>query len=550
MKPILVSHPNDDMFQVLSEWICEAIPHGCPQVLHARNRSDVVDAVTRGDASTVVTYIDIAQDCNGSPIAGNGFEMVRELRAARNMVPVIVVAPCTTHELSSGIRAQPGAGLVIEGIEFEVQFKDQIRWACAQVIAREPVAGGGRRRSLPGAKGPPPIEFRIDIRLRRNGQCNYTSTSRGGKVPFRRDLMFNLDQRDVTDLIESSKRVATSAEWASEYCDVGRKLRKLIMGENIEIAVDLAFVRGLMARDNPDSLPTVRFIVEKDVHFIALEALLDERDGYWLERAPVCRQLDFPGLNFSRIPLFQDPQTRKGPINCLIVDANASANVVAAKHTFSPLSGVTEEANWLANYLRNHKNARMGKIGRVWRNSADGAMRRCLESTSRPPSDERCSGTFAQVLEETLTKEGPWHIVHFAGHAHYDAANDYGWLVLPGNTSAGANGDLRAEVVGTPVLSGWLADTSFVYMSSCHGSSGDFVFHFCKSGVPAVSGFHFDVNDSAATEHARLFYEGLFERRSLEDAFARAWKWMYSHYRKEDRVWTSSELIVQLAGRA
>jgi hypothetical protein len=102
------------------------------------------------------------------------------------------------------------------------------------------------------------------------------------------------------------------------------------------------------------------------------------------------------------------------------------------------------------------------------------------------------------------------------------------------------------EYVGTPEFAKWLVQTRLVYMSSCRGSSQDFVFNLCKQAIPAVTGFRWDIEDASADKHSRRFYEELFRMRSIEDALRETWIHTFGQDR-ESKVWASSQLVMQLA---
>ena len=55
-------------------------------------------------------------------------------------------------------------------------------------------------------------------------------------------------------------------------------------------------------------------------------------------------------------------------------------------------------------------------------------------------------------------------------------------------------------------------------MVSCYLATG-FAVAAATSGVPAVLGFRWKVQDKPAEQHARLFYHQLFRERAIDKAF-------------------------------
>jgi hypothetical protein len=533
MKRIRIAHPNVDMFELLAETLRGIFQAEAIDVSHVRSAQEALELLKSDPADLFVAYVHLAPDRHTSPAQFAGVELVRNLRSAGLRVPSILIAPSTTRDLSVDVQTLADATLVLEGHSFEADFTAHVQAAFRRLAATQaPVAPKRRATKLRAVDTP--ARFVIDIRLRLDGNCTYSAWSRGGSVPYQSNKRFSIDPKDLADLIERSRQIGNADQWTQDYRAIGEKLRDSVMNSNLEVRDDINIIRGLMFRELPNAIPSIRFIIETGIHSIALEAILDQQNDYWMQRAPVWRQLDLRVLQY---PLFQDVETRDGAINCLIVEADAEGRASELDREFDPLPGVKQEADSLEDYLRDRKRTSIGKIGRIRRDAATGEVRISVLGPTRTVKEWPRAQSYRTALRELLTGAETWHIVHYAGHTYYDARNDCGYIVLPGNP---------LEVVGTPEVATWLSRTRFVYMSSCRGSSQDFVFHFCKCNVPAVAGFRWDVDDARAREHSQLFYQELIDRRSLEDAFVETWKHMYGKYRM-DRVWTSTELVVQLA---
>jgi hypothetical protein len=324
-----------------------------------------------------------------------------------------------------------------------------------------------------------------------------------------------------------------------DYEALGNRLRDVLLGGDIQVIKNLAHLSGRMQTAEPGSQPAICFVVEKGLYPIALEALRgDGVTGYWLEKAPVWRRLAINGSR--RFPLFQDEETREGPINCLVVEADASGMVSDLNVQVGPIPGVREEARELIDYLGKQTTVCIGKIGRIWCEGGN-VYKSVSVSGELPTEGEVCKGSFRQAMSDMLTAGEPWHLVHHAGHSHYDAVNDYGYVLLPGESRDVVH---ELDYVGATEFAKWLSRTRFVYMSSCLGSSQDFVFNLCMHGVPALAGFRWNIDDEMAKRHSQTFYEELFRRRSIEEALFWTWNRMYGRHRA-NRVWASSQLVMQ-----
>lgn len=130
----------------------------------------------------------------------------------------------------------------------------------------------------------------------------------------------------------------------------------------------------------------------------------------------------------------------------------------------------------------------------------------------------RTDDASADALRQGLIDRRP-HIVHFAGHAFFDAATpDRSYLLLRSESGA-------QQPVYITELCEWARqspDLMFFYLSACQGASGaaeesrehsDFLGiadALLRAGVPAVLGFRWPVSDCGARRLAVKFYQALF----------------------------------------
>jgi CHAT domain len=113
-----------------------------------------------------------------------------------------------------------------------------------------------------------------------------------------------------------------------------------------------------------------------------------------------------------------------------------------------------------------------------------------------------------------------------------------GYFILPGPLQQ------KPRLVPVEDLAPLLANSRFVYLSSCDSASAKFVFRLANHGIPSLLGFRVKIRDSLAEEHATEFYGHLFRTRSLEDAFP-ATRRHFFQTKPESRVWAQVLLIQQ-----
>lgn len=271
----------------------------------------------------------------------------------------------------------------------------------------------------------------------------------------------------------------------------------------------------------------IRFtMMTTDTHDVVFEALKDQPgNDYWMLKAPIVRQYN---VVHGTSPLFSDDASRRGPINCLIVDADPAAGEISEgqwqSQTLDELVQSRTEAESVKRILEE-----MRDVG----HSIDDVQTLHLNGHGDDP---------VSVLYDRLAdKRGPWHIVHFIGHGVI-SPNGAAGLVLAANTGA---------VLPFDALTAKLKGTQFLFISSCRSANSAFLTHATRSLVPAVLGYRWRVDDWDARHFAEFFYRALFEHgrnsfKSLEYAFLRARCCAFD--KAPNRVtWASPLLLTQLS---
>jgi hypothetical protein len=267
----------------------------------------------------------------------------------------------------------------------------------------------------------------------------------------------------------------------------------------------------------------------EELHTIGGYLLRSLFDNYRMLHFPIFRTVNTKGIN---PPLFKDEETRTKPINCLIIDANSSGEVELSTDTpkiqLAPLTKAKDETvklEKLLNELKKEGEAfpiAVGKVTRLF-----------------PKEGEK---SFCKRVENAL-ENGTWHIVHFAGHSHYDEKDQKGYVFFPGK---------RGQPVFSEIeeFAQWLrkADVRFVYLSSCSSADVDFVFQLAQQYIPAIMGFRWPIDDEKAMEHALVFYDKLLKgSKRLEYAFLETRKdlALKKKYKNKNYIWAASILTMQ-----
>ena len=362
------------------------------------------------------------------------------------------------------------------------------------------------------------LDLEITLDLNRNtGVCSFSGVNVECEFPVQ-DLVISGER--LKELVDRSRWLEGRRQnWQQELKYIGKELMTQIFDNNRRVADFFFEQRGKLG-----SLENIRirFIVEENVHPLALEALFgrcEARDDYWMLHSPIYRTVrKYPGL---RAPLFQESRTRQEPINCLIIEADTHGKVEINHNSVNleELKNLKGECNFLEGHLReNRKGFQIGKVERI-------------------DKDKVGNRSFTDTVADTL-KNGTWHLVHYAGHSYYDPNQKEGFVFFP---------EKFAEQTKASTLGKWLRDAEnrFIYLSSCHSSEEDFVFALASHGVPAIIGFRWDIDDDKAEEYTTFFYRRLFEKKSLEYAFLESRKYMNEKY-EGNPIWAAPMLVMQL----
>lgn len=474
-----------------------------------------------------------------------GLVFLQSRSQENQQTPSILVAPAEDEELSKSLRKLPNSELVLEGgtifddlLGYSQKLLSKATYQESAPAKVLPVAGPAVKQEIANIN----IKIKLDDRISLPNNVIMVKGEyqiKGYRFNYFKEGEIALDFRTLKKLAKKSKELETETGWPEwkkilhfvgetlkkEICDNNYKFQdyfleivKMVKGiENTRIRFNLTF--GDKATEDEEEQKT-----EEDLHSVVLEALMDfEEKEFLMLQAPICRRLDFKSSAFlGEYPLFHEKDSN-AMINCLIIEADTWGYTALKKDgkgvELKRLAHLKEESDWLEKNL--------GKMGQV----SVGDIRRISEDNL--PSNYN----FKDYLNEVLKKHGPWHLVHYAGHSLYDDQH-VGYVFFPLKEDFEP---IKIEVFCKDLRG---ARPQFVYLSSCYSSGADFVFQLANHGIPAILGFRWGIDDDKAGECAKIFYQYLFETRSLEEAFWKTRRDVHEKY-QENKIWAAPLLIYQ-----
>ena len=482
-----------------------------------------------------------------------GLGFLKDLSEKKEHPPSILVAPVRDEDLINAVKHLPGCKLVQEGGSFFDDVQDEAQKFLGRVSYPELAS-----QLTSKAREPSRPQGYVDIRLHMSPRSlSFTLSTyemfiidednKKGKVKIGE---VDLDWRTFQNLAKKSKNMedfGESPSWMEELKQVGDSLwRELCLGyskfrdhftEHVQEVngienTRIRFWMRMVDRDEDEQMASL----SKEMYAVLLEALWDDQRTFLMLQAPIYRDISISNFeDMIPLPLF-DPRAKEDAINCLIIEADTSTDDNTEVYLKWPgktpqkikleelkhIKGEKGECELLENYLK--RDAPQGMIGKVHR----------LVKKDVPEKM-----TFKDWVFQVLEDEGPWHLVHYAGHSLI-ANDEEGYVFLPGKNIPE---EVKIKEFGRFLRK---AKVRFLYLSSCQSSKDDFVFQLASQGVPAILGFRWSIVDDKAKEFALKFYEYLFEYRSTDQAFLKAR--CYVHKYADNPIWASPMLVI-LGGR-
>lgn len=444
-----------------------------------------------------------------------GLRLLQELAEEGLGMPSILIA--LDNKLFREVQLMKNVGLVEDGTES--MFAELLE-LCSKFLTKESPS-----EKKAGPEMTPKIG-KVNIYLKPKGELSISSME-GMNFNFHtRPDALQIDMEEIEELIGRSRRIEKFEDvkdWKDELRSIGKKIVKEIFGRNKDFDENF---RDLVTEVGDEKNIIIHFDVEENIYPLVLEALLDERGEHRMLHTPLFRSVTMrkAGRQKNDI-LFVDKVNERPPVNCLIIAADASGQVVDAnincgKPCYLPqLPEIMYEAKSIYDYFQSNKNKfniRQVEIVKPKRNS-----------------------TFKDDLNEFLTNN-TWDLIHYSGHSYFDPVSQTGYFFYPDKNKP------------TPVKSDNFCHTlrhknktQFIYLSSCQSSGADFVLRLAQQMIPAIVGFRWEIDDDKATEYALLFYKNLFAKnKSLPYAFLETRQEVYDKY-SDNRIWAAAMLIIQ-----
>jgi CheY-like chemotaxis protein len=470
-----------------------------------------------------------------------GLQFLQSLEKSRLQTPSLLVAVEPEGKLYQAARHLCHCEVVPEGEDFRadiLKYSQETRDTLAPSQAKAPAPPQPKIANID-------ITIHLDRRMGSVVQGSYSIKGYGFNYRDNGELLIDYDT--LLKLMEKSKELENLENWPTwqdVMGEVGTTLGEQIYQEKLRLKQSFkkSFENVLLQVGGIENL-RIRFNVVRETYSLILEALTKAKEKipltkaeekFLMLQAPIYRRVDicFAG----EFPLFSDPETRKGPINCLIIEADASGFVKETHQDLGQLDKLRVETDWLLHYLEKLQQAALTdeeatQIGRILR----------LTGQEVPPEEK-----FSDHLKNILSKSGPWHLVHFAGHSLYhkkivgDEIKGEGYFIFPGLKGK------RPQALGASELSIEFrkASTRLLYLSSCYSGGAEFAIELANNFIPATLGFRWSVGDANALSHAKQFYHHLFQLKSVEQAFFEARREMHKE-KPQERVWASPLLVMQ-----
>jgi CheY-like chemotaxis protein len=501
-KHVLVNSRSVELASHIGECLEEAGANWGDNLLvdYAKNQKDAVRRVDTTAYDVIVSEVDLPRDRNSCLVTGEhlGWEFLKDIRTQDYNIPVVLLDASADMKLQRDVQGQTAAEYLARDYP---EWDDWIVEVCRKFLTRQDT----------------PRRLRLELDIVMHPAHHYTYHMKVVGKPGLEDqgpLQINQETLERLGRYSSKVQIDEYPAWEEDLRDIGETLGKEIFQGNYKFSTKFReFLGNLESRSDV----SIRFNVEKDVHPVMLEALKEAGEHYWMLEAPIYRRVS----EFTdRYALFQDNETRTGPLNCLIIEADVgNAMVPEFGKVLGSLENVPVEVRELREFLEKPGNKEKFNIEEV-----------------RVLSKEDGESTFEEMVRNTLP-EKEWHIVHYAGHSYYDKKQQTGYVFFPGKKIA----TVKAET-----FANWLNNSHvrFLFLSSCRSSEEDFIFAMANNMVPAIVGFRWEIEDDMAAKYTQCFYTQLFQRKSLEYAFFKTRRLMHAEH-QDHPIWASPVLVIQ-----
>jgi hypothetical protein len=522
MNWALIIHDDPDMRESLCGIVERKLGLPCDTVIAVQNYAAVNDQMLMryglGNCKVVIASLSAPADATQSPALevdpSAAHALLQKLRSLTAELPFIFLTRFADGATQDIFTALPSVRLLNVKLHSET-----LAPAIGELVLHE----------RPDVERPP-HDVDLDIWLMLNGACVWHIHGPKGSL-LSDSGPFDIDKDAIKELVEYSKAAAEGKDAAARQRlflieKLGKRMYELLFANNNKNKkLEPTLTRNIRVRDS-DYLEAVRlrFHLDSGTSQLLVETLGESLPGdeenkvkYWMLSAPICRKY---GSHGERAPLFKDDVSQKGSINCLIIQGQADA------FEAGPPVRLQLPAIPLARQEAVH-------LGKTWdKHKADFRI-----DTLRLMQPEYYEGKNYGEEVRTVLSKGHWHLVHYAGHS--TILDGRGYLIL---------GNGPDDILDIDTFARSTRDTQFVFLNSCSSARGEFIARLVEKNIPAVLGYAWPLDDTAALSFSKKFYEELFNgkksTRFLEYSFMRAKAHLYNTM-QDQPAWAAPLLFLQ-----
>lgn len=295
---------------------------------------------------------------------------------------------------------------------------------------------------------------------------------------------------------DSSNGRRVARDWSAKLKRAGSEISQALGLDNgAQAAVLAAFVKELKQLEHVH----FRFSLPRDrMKHIPFELVWDcNRERHLRELAPVARRVllrEDERINMPR----ERPAEATLTGRVLFIRSPAHGALLLEGRQFGPNSTFTaRELLFLSAEIKELREAR--------------------KAAHLPKPVELPLSSRRKAAKDVLKKvaDGPWDIVHFAGHSVCADGGEV-FLLLPGSSGP------VPMLVSDFARAAYEGDVRLVILSSCESSSPDAVFRLAQAGIPAAIGFRWEVDDREAAEFTAELHRALANDEPVGRAFHKA----------------------------
>jgi CHAT domain-containing protein len=444
---------------------------------------------------------DIARDATSprDPTARVGLDLLDHAMAQNGRLFAIVLATRIDDETNRRINRHP----YCRAVSYE-KIEDDLRSTLNQLKELQRRLNAG----LPPAPVDQPPSF-VHVSVRGTAKmCELSYFDKNGSrkhvdgpIELNEELLENLTQyaKHLKDTLGERYDL-----WEFMLSECGAKIDKAL---TYSTKVNAALIEAMSLAD----LGNIVFCFHTDrLHFPILYESLRRNGRFCALEATFARRLHIEHLRGYPL-LWGAAAGEQRPLRCLVIEANVKGKF--GDTILRPLPHLASECDEIRKFDFRTGNRRH-------------EAKRPVEVTSVSTSELDAAAFRAQVNNQ-LRHNGPWDVIHYAGHSIYDGEGleGKGYLFYP----AERDGDV--EPIPLDVFINSLSHVGLVFLSSCQSSSESIVFGLAEQSVPAIIGFRWPIRDDLALAFAKDFYEAIIvsgihlgpafvkARRNLSDNF-------------------------------